>query len=182
MFLMSAQRPVPSLSPECRVLVAICFSVLLLSGVADAQQVFKSVGPGGAVSYGDKPARGAITVREVPIEAGPDYRQIEEAQRQGEHIQESADAMERERLAREAVIEKARKAREMEQEFQAELETEIKQAKLTEEAQRLARQNELDSKKPKPPKPRPEGPPTTSDKAINMRPNAPLLNLPGPAE
>jgi len=179
---MTMQAPIISLSRRCRSNVAICFAAALFSSAIGAQQVFKSVGPTGTVSYGDKPVSGAAIVREVPIEAGPSYWQMEEARRRGERVQYSADSMERERLAKEAVIEKERKAREMELQFQAELEAEIKQVELTADAQRLAREKALDAKKPKRPKPRPKGPPTTSDKAINMRPNAPLLNLPGPPE
>ena len=179
---MTKQRPTFRLPFVRCSSVAFCVSVSLFSGALGAQQVFKSVGPSGAVSYGDKPTSGAAIIREVPIEAGPSYWQMEEARRRGVRVQESADAMERERLAKEAVAEKARKARAMELQFQAELEAEIQQVELTAEAQRLAREKALESKKPKPPKRRPKGPPTTSDKAINMRPNAPLLNLPGPPE
>lgn len=179
---MTSHHSILNLARRFCVLFTICVAVTFCSGAFAADPVFKSVGPGGTVSYGDKPASGAAIVEEVPIEAGPSPWQMEEARQQSERIKQSADAMERERLAKEAVLEKARKEREMEQQFQAELENEIKQAELTAEAQRQARQKELDSKKPKPPKPRPKGPPSTADKAINMRPNAPLLNLPGPAE
>ena len=172
----------PSLPVDRRCRLAVAVAACLLSVSIGAQQVFKSVGANGTVSYGDKPVSGAVVVREVPIEAGPSSSQMDEARRLGERVKHSADTMERERLAREAVAEKARRDREMEIQFQAELENDIKQSKLTEEAQRLARQKALDSKKPKPPKPRPKKPPTTADKAINMRPNAPLLNLPGPPE
>lgn len=162
--------------------IAMLLMISLYAVVASADPVFKSVDPRGTVSYGDKPASGAAIVREIAIEAAPSEQQVEAARAAGRRIQFSADSMEHQRLAREAVVEKQRRERELEQQFQAELETEIKQVELTAEAQRLARQKQLDSQKPKRPKAKPKGPPTTSDKAINMRPNVPLLNLPGPAE
>ena len=162
--------------------IVVAAFVTLLSSISVGEPVYKSVAPGGTVSYGDKPITGSALVREIPIEAAPSYDQVERARSVTQRIRQSADAMEEARLARESVLDRARKDREMEQQFQAELEAEIKQVELTAEAQRLARQKQLDAQKPKRPKPKPKGPPTTADKAINMRPNAPLLNLPGPAE
>jgi len=172
----------PSIHPFRRApLTVVAAFATLFASLSVAEPVYKSVGAGGTVSYGDKPISGSALVREIPIEAAPSYEQVERARSVTQRIRDSADAMEQERLAKEAVLEKARKELEMEQQFQAELEAEIKQVELTAEAQRLAREKKLDDQKPKPPKPKPRGPATTADKAINMRPNAPLLNLPGPA-
>jgi len=164
----------------------IVVSASMLSGPLCAQSIYKSVDGSGVVSYGDKPASGAAQVREVLIEAGPSDAQVREAQSIADRIRQSAEQMEVERLAREKVTEQQRKTREMEAQFQAELEAEIKQADAATEAQRQAlldaEQKKRAKGQKKGAKARPKGPVTNSDKAINMRPNAPLLNLPGPAE
>ena len=169
--------------PARRSLIPVAvFAGWLFCVSSAADPVFKSVDSKGTVSYGDKPASGAAIVRQISIETAPSTAQVEQARATTERIKSMANELEQERLAREAVIDKQRKALEMEQQFQAELDAEIRQVELTAEAQRLARQKQEDRNKPKRPKPKPKGPPTTSDKAINMRPNVPLLNLPGPPE
>ena len=150
---------------------------------ATAEPVYKSVDPGGTVSYGDKPVAGAALVKEIVIHGGPSAEQVREAEAVTEQIRSSAAEMEAERLAREAVRTRERRARELEQQYQAELEAEIEQAKQIAETQRLEQEKLLERarQKGRGRKAKPKGPPSTADKAINMRSGVPLLNLPGPS-
>jgi len=162
-------------------------ALLLSAGVtasSSADPVFKSVNRQGAVSYGDKPAAGATSVQQVLIEDGPSAQRILDARAVSGKIRRSADQMEAKRLANEAVAAKEQRARDLEAQFQAELEADIKQAEATAAAQRQAQEERRKQQRKRPPgaRSKPTGPLTNSDKAINMRPNVPLLNLPGPAE
>lgn len=183
----SAQPPRAALSrlrftPAGIAALALVSFTSLNSGTAAADPVYKSVDSRGEVSYGDKPAARATSFEEIAIEPGPSIERVLEQKEITERIRMAADELEAERLNKEEQLAEQRKASELEAQFQAELEAEVQQAEAATEAQRLAQEKAREQGRGSRPQQRPKGPQTNSDRAINMRPNAPLLNLPGPSE
>jgi len=153
-------------------------SVLVLVGVAvvHGDPVYKSIDADGHVSYGDQASGSAYQVEEVPIDPGPSIDQVLEAKLVGARIAEEADRLEAERLEKERIVDEAKALEE----------TRIAREKSLARAAVVAESARARAKRPpKPPtssKARPQQPRPSFNPMINMKPNGPLLNLPGPPE
>ena len=73
----------------------------LCTTTAAGQEVYKSTNSRGQVSYGDQPSVTAAKVEEVKLQTGPTPEEVRQAQRAGERIEQSADAMQAVRVAKE---------------------------------------------------------------------------------
>ena len=146
-----------------------------LVGMSGAQgdPVYKSVDADGHVSYGDQVSDTAYQVEEVPIDPGPSIDQILEAKLVSARIAAEAERLEAERLEQERI---AAEAKALEERRIAREEARAKAAAENAKAR---------MKRPKPPptssRARPQQRPSVNP-MINMKPNGPLLNLPGPPE
>jgi hypothetical protein len=150
--------------------------VLVGISVVHGDPVYKSIDADGHVSYGDQASSTAYQVEEVPIEPGPSIDQVLEAKLVGARIAEEADRLEAERLEQERIVDEAKA---LEEARIAREKSQAKVAAAAENAKARAKRpkNPPPSSKARPPRPRPSVNPM-----INMRPNGPLLNLPGPPE
>lgn len=84
-------------------------AVLMVPG-AQAQEVYKSIGPDGSVSYGAQPDAGATEVEAVELAPDPTPEQVNEARAAGERIEASVKEMGEERQIRQQQAEARREA------------------------------------------------------------------------
>jgi len=144
--------------------------------VVHADPVYKSVDADGHVSYGDKASGSAYQVEEVPIDPGPSIDRVLEAKLVGARIAEEAERLEAERLELERIADEAKALEE------ARIAREQSLARVAAAAENARARAEIRKKPPTNSKARPQGPRPSVNPMINMKPNGPLLNLPGPPE
>jgi len=146
--------------------------VLVGVAVVHGDPVYKSIDADGHVSYGDQVSGTAYQVEQVPIDPGPSIDQVLEAKLVGARIAEEADRLEAERLEQERIADEAKALEDR------------RIAREKARARAAAENAKARVKRPKPPptnsKARPQQRPSVNP-MINMKPNGPLLNLPGPA-
>lgn len=138
----SARRVVRTMKHALRVLVLMMAS----TSAFGADPVFKSVDARGNVSYGDQAVPGASVVEQVTLVPPPSEAEVLEAQLIGARIQDQAEKLQAERLAREEQEAQRLRALAEEQERQARvaaLEAELEAATATTEAAQQERQTLL---------------------------------------
>ena len=85
----------------------------LVIATAHGEEVYKSIGPGGTVSYGDQPDATASKIEEVELAPGPTQDQVEQAEAAGKRLEENVQKLDDERRQRqEAAANRRREARE----------------------------------------------------------------------
>lgn len=151
-------------------------SVLVGISATHGDPVYKSVDADGRVSYGDRVPGTAYQVEEVPIDPGPSIDQVLEAKLVGVRIAEEAERLEAERLEKERIADEAKALEE------ARIAREQSQAKAVAAAENARARKTRPKKPPTSSKARPQQPRPSFNPMINMKPNGPLLNLPGPPE
>lgn len=134
----------------------------LLLGLAmaavQAEDVYKSIGPGGTVSYGDQPEASATQVEEVKLPPGPTREQVEQAEAVGERLEEEG------RKADAALRRRQQEAADRREDAKERVDALEKNAKIKQEKQQQETLEEYygyrDYRFPKVPKPVmvPEGP------------------------